>query len=268
MSNITDWLVSETSCMVLLSELPPPFPHRLQWGRCLLDRQRWKSSFKGILYWRSNSQGCLKDGPSHVMWPEVYKNAYGETDSSTFPLKWADMTVACSGAHRLIGRSAFLKGLFVLIQADVGGVWSLDLCGWDLSVGTLHCNVKLFTCFNIWCSTSICVCLEFFFFSFFLFFLCNIPVYEPYLIIWNISPGPKPVMVLPAGLCVMQLHFALPAFRSLRHWILSNVQAFNVLLVSVFIGVLLNLFSTVLHFCLWSFFILLLDVGWVTSAPT
>lgn len=90
MSNITDWLVSETSCMVLLSELPPPFPHRLQWGRCLLDRQRWKSSFKGILYWRSNSQGCLKDGPSHVMWPEVYKNAYGETDSSTFPLKWAD----------------------------------------------------------------------------------------------------------------------------------------------------------------------------------
>lgn len=101
------------------------------------------------------------------MWPEVYKNASGETDSSTFPLKWADMTVACSGAHRLIGRSAFLKGLFVLIQADVGGVWSLDLCGWDLSVGTLHCNVKLFTCFNIWCSTSICVCLEFFFFFFF-----------------------------------------------------------------------------------------------------
>lgn len=178
MSNITDWLVSETSCMVLLSELPPPFPHRLQWGRCLLDRQRWKSSFKGILYWRSNSQGCLKDGPSHVMWPEVYKNAYGETDSSTFPLKWADMTVACSGAHRLIGRSAFLKGLFVLIQADVGGVWSLDLCGWDLSVGTLHCNVKLFTCFNIWCSTSICVCLEFFFFSFF-------PVQYPS--IWTIS---------------------------------------------------------------------------------
>lgn len=158
------------------------------------------------------------------MWPEVYKNASGETDSSTFPLKWADMTVACSGAHRLIGRSAFLKGLFVLIQADVGGVWSLDLCGWDLSVGTLHCNVKLFTCFNIWCSTSICVCLEFFFL--FSFFLCNIPVYEPYLIIWNIGPGPKPVMVLPAGLCVMQLHFALPAFRSLRHWILSNVQAF------------------------------------------
>lgn len=261
MSNITDWLVSETSCMVLLSELPPPFPHRLQWGRCLLDRQRWKSSFKGILYWRSNSQGCLKDGPSHVMWPEVYKNAYGETDSSTFPLKWADGGLfRCPQVNwkECISERAFCPHTSRCGRSlKSGPVW----------VGFISRDITL-QCKAIYLFQHMVLYQHLRLFGIFLFFLCNIPVYEPYLIIWNIGPGPKPVMVLPAGLCVMQLHFALPAFRSLRHWILSNVQAFNVLLVSVFIGVLLNLFSTVLHFCLWSFFILLLDVGWVTSAPT
>lgn len=60
----------------------------------------------------------------------------------------------------------------------------------------------------------------------------------------------------------MQLYFAPLAFKSLRHWILSNVQAFIVLLLFLFfIGVLLKLFSTAPHFCLLSAFIALQTCG-------
>lgn len=62
--------------------------------------------------------------------------------------------------------------VFVFIRAGMDGVWGL--CGRGFSVGTVHCDAKLLPRLDVWCSSIICICV---------WFLCNIQVYEPYLII-------------------------------------------------------------------------------------
>lgn len=88
-------------------------------------------------------------------------------------------------------------------------------------------------------------------------FSCNIRVYEPYLIILNLGRGPKPIMVF---VCLWFMCDA-AVFRTTSLQNVSDTgycQMYRLLLfccfcfVVVFIGVLLKLFSTALHFYLWS----------------
>lgn len=80
--------------------------------------------------------------------------------------------------------AALFLSIFVFIRAGVGGVWGL--CGRGLSVKTLHCDAKLIPLFRHTVLLCICICV---------WFSCNIRVYEPYPIIYNLRPRPKPIMV-------------------------------------------------------------------------